>query len=266
MRVTEKRFHRFTIGVAAFIGLALIPANVFATALIIPDQGVLQIANLSGTLVGVTTLPTNCINWSGGATCNSTAVNMGVSGTSSIFSAPSTGMIWDVQSGVSLGTGGLFETVTGAGAEVGNTIDFNLNSLVVNTGATIGNCGSNAANNSCTPTGSPFTFAMDSTGTQLTISFTALLSGYTGTLASGSTAYRGLFSTQESGTVTGTGACNGVTANITSVLSCEAANGTVQATWSAAESPSATPEPMSFILLGSGLLGLSVLGRRFRRS
>jgi len=267
MRVTEVRFHRLTLAAAAFMGLALVPSNVFATALIVPDSGILQIANLTGTLVGVTSFPvaTSCINWSGGVTCAAGAVSMGVSGVSGIF-ATGTGQIWDILNGVSEGTGGLFETVTGAGPETGNTINFNLNTVITNTGATQGNCTSNAAFNTCTPAGSPFTFQEDSTGTQLTISFTALLSGYTGTLASGSTGYRAVFATQESGTVSGSGACSGVTANITSVLTCEAAGGTVQATWSAAESPTA-PEPISFLLFGSGLLGLSFLGRRrFRRS
>jgi hypothetical protein len=157
---------------------------------------------------------------------------MGVSGGSSIFSSPSTGTIKDSPYPATV-----FMTVTGAGPEAGNTIIFDLTQLVTNTGATVGNCASNAALNSCTPASSPFTFSMDITGTQLTIQFTALLNAYTGTSATGTTAYRAVFSTTQSGNVFGAGPCAGVPANITSLLACEAAGRTVRPTWSATAAP-----------------------------
>lgn len=264
MRVTRTSYRMLTLSAAALVGLAFAPTNGYATALIIPDSGILTIANVTGTVVGVTTTPSNCINWAGTGACNTTAVTMGVSGVSSIF-AVGNGTIGDILGGVSETTP--FETVTGAGVETGNTINFLLNTLVTNGGTTVGNCASNAAFNSCTPANSPFTFSEDSTGTQLTISFTALLSGYTGTSGSGTTPYRSIFATQQSGTLSGTGSCNGATANITTALTCEASGGTITATWSANESPiTGTPEPVSALLIGSGLIGVALFGRRLRRS
>jgi len=248
------------IAAVAIVGMAVMPTNGYATALIIPDQGILTIGNHVGTLVGVSTTPA-CIDWDGVGTCSATPVTMDVSGASSIF-AVGTGTIADILAGVSEATP--FETVTGAGPEAGNTINFNLNSLAVNTGATVGNCASNAAFNTCTPTGSPFTLSEDATASQVTIQFSALLSAYTGTLASGSTPYRAVFTTQESGTLTGAGACAGQTASITSILTCEGAGGTITATWSANESPlaSGVPEPYSMVLLGSALVSLALIRRR----
>lgn len=249
----------YPIAVVAFVGLAVMPTNGYATALIIPDQGILTIGNQVGTLVGVSTSPA-CIDWHGVGACSTTATTVEVSGTSSIF-AVGTGTIADILAGVPERTP--FETVTGAGVETGNTINFNLTNLVTNTGATVGNCASNAAFNSCTPAGSPFTLSEDSTGTQVTIQFSALLAAYTGASSTGTTAYRAVFTTQESGTLTGAGACAGATANITTILTCEGAGGTVTATWSANESPIAgVPEPYSMVLLGSALVSLALIRRR----
>jgi hypothetical protein len=160
-----------------------------------------------------------------------------------------------------------FETVNN-GAFVSGPITFDLTQVLVNTGPTAGNCTSNAALNSCTPANSPFTFAMDLSGTQLKISFTVFLNAYTGTSASGVSPYRAEFDATLSGNQpvnAALGACSGVADNITSILNCEAMGGTATASWSASESPLASPEPFSFVLFGSGLIGLSVLGRKIRR-
>src|ERR1035441_5765471 len=96
MRVKETRFHRLTLTAGAFIGLALGATNMFATALpVVLDGGILQLGNLSGSLVGVTT-NSFCINWGGGSTCAGATHSMNVSGSSSLFSFPSTGTIKDI--------------------------------------------------------------------------------------------------------------------------------------------------------------------------
>jgi len=152
-------------------------------------------------------------------------------------------------------------TVMGRGAEAGNTINFDFSSLVINTGATVGNCSSNAAFNSCTPAGSPFTFIESSTGTQLDIMFTALLKAYTGSSATGSTAYEALFTIPLGPTLVATPACNGEAADITNALSCLAAGGEMLSVWSASGGPvAAVPAPIagaglpSLIFAGGGLL------------
>lgn len=238
-------------------------SGAFATALPITDSGVLAISNVGGSLVGITTTPSFCVNWGGGSTCVAgTTHQMTVSGVSNLFSTSTsaTDQIKDLT-----GTGALtsFETVLGAGALAGQTIIFDLTSIPTNGAVAVGNCGSNAAFNTCTPAFSPFTFSEDSTGTQVSISFSTLMNAFTGSSATGVTGYRGVFTTQVSGTLTGSGACVGLAANITNILSCEAAGGTVSSTWSATESPiPGTPEPASLMLFGSGLMGLAAFRRR----
>src|ERR1017187_9775037 len=241
MRVMQRRFQTLlAITVAALIGLSVGQTSLFAAGLPITDGGILQISNASGTLLGWTSVPV-CLNWGGGSTCAGATHQMSVAGASNLFSTAtsSTDQIKDV---AGFGPVTLFETVSGAGALAGQTVNFDLVSIpLTNGGAGSGNCTSNAPNNSCSPAGSPFTFTEDPTGTQVSISFHTLLSAYTGTSAGGTTAYSGVFSTQLSGAFPGSGACSGVTAHITNILACQAAGGTVQATWSATETPIATP-------------------------
>jgi len=121
---------------------------------------------------------------------------MSVAGASNLFSTAtnSTDQIKDI---AGFGPVTLFETVSGAGALAGQTVNFDLLSVTLTDGgAGFGNCASNAGGNSCSPAGSPFTFTEDPTGTQVSISFSTLLSAYTGTSAGGTTAYSGIFSTQ----------------------------------------------------------------------
>ena len=188
---------------------------------------------------------------------------MSVSGSSNLFLTPSTGLIKDLTS-LTPSNVTDFETVSGAGALSGQTIHLDLASFVLGAGA--GNCASNAAFNICNPAGSAFTLSEDSTGTQVSISFTALLNAYTGTSASGTSGYRAIFTSQFSGDLTGMGACSGIAATITNILSCEGNSGTITSTWSASESPfSSVPEPVSSALVASGLLALAVHRRRSRR-
>ena len=249
---------------AAIVTLFLVPSalvSAFADVMPITDSGVLNISNLT---TGITTSPSLCLNFGGGTTCAGMTHPMNVAGTSNLFAAPGTGSIKDLNT-----TGALtdFETVTGAGALAGLTIHFDLTSVVENGSTASGNCNSNAPLNSCQPANSPFTLMENATGTVLTIEFNVLLDGYTGSSSAGSTPYEGVFSTQQAGLFAGTGACSGKAADITNFISCEAAGGTVDGTWSATEAPAPiqpTPEPISLVFLGSVLLALTPRLRRSR--
>lgn len=232
-------FHSMVFALAG-IALAISPTNVFATALPLTDSGILTIANTSGTVFGITTYPLICINWGGGSTCvQGTTHQMAVSGVSNLFSTATsaTNQIKDLPV-LPPPTITQFQTVLGAGALAGQTINFDLTSVpFTNGGAGFGDCLSNAPNNVCSPPFSPFTFQENSTGTGVTISFSVTLAAYTGTSASGSTPYVGTFSTDQTVTLSGAGACNGIAANITNILGCQAAGGTITGTWSATEAP-----------------------------
>src|ERR1017187_3357321 len=87
-----------------------------------------------------------------------------------------------------------FETVAGGSLLGAATVHFDLTSIPLpNGGAGSGNCASNAANNSCSIPDFPFTFTENSDATVVSISFMALLNAYTGTSASGTTAYTATF-------------------------------------------------------------------------
>ena len=257
------------IGVA-FGALCGLSTGAYATALPIFDSGILDLSNLGGSLVGITASPSLCINWGGGSTCVAgTEHEMTVSGISTDFSigASPTDLIQDLP-GLPGPTVVNFEEVLGSGLLGGETVHFDLTGIPLpNGGAGLGNCLSNAPDNVCAPAGSPFKLSEDDFGSQVTISFSASLNAYTGTSTSGSTPYRAIFSTTYSGTLAGAGACSGLVADITNILSCEAAGGTIDSTWSASESPilgTPTPEPANVALFGSGLLGLGLYfrGRR----
>jgi hypothetical protein len=242
----------------AITALAMSSTNLIATALPLGDGGILQITNLAGSAVGLTTVPT-CFNWGGGSTCAGAAHQFSVSGSSADFStaSSSTNQIKDL---AGFGAVSSFETVAG-GADVGSaTVTFDLTSIPTKS-STVGNCASNAPLNTCSPAGSPFTLSEGASGTQLELTFSALLNGYTGTSLSGNTAYLAIFATQFAGTFNGTGACSGVAANITNFLNCEAAGGTVITSWSAVESPTnattGVPEPNGFGLLVPILAGMA---------
>jgi hypothetical protein len=142
-------------------------------------------------------------------------------------------------------------------------VHFDLISLLPAAAGPGNNCASAAVGTSCAPTGSPF-FLYQASANQVSITLNVTLEAYTGTSGTGynaATPYVGVFTTQISGLLS-----NGAAATIPNILALENSGGSIQATWSAAESPSAIPEPMSLLLFGSGLFGVAFVGRRFRRS
>jgi len=256
----------------AGIALGTAPGNLFATALPLTDSGILDLANSSINLVGVTTFPSPCINWGGGSTCGVLTTHLtDVAGVSNLFNSALPGTIMDLST-VPPPVVPDFETVVGAGALTGMIVHFDLESIPrTNGGAGFGNCASNAPNNTCSPAGSVFSFQENSSGTGVTVSFSALLDAYTGSVATGFTPYNATFQTTQTQTLNGSGACSGIAATITNILACEGASGTIAATWSATEGPqpivmTGTPEPATLVLFGSGLLAVGFIGRRrFRR-
>jgi hypothetical protein len=253
--------------------LLVLSFSAAADALPITDTGVLNITNNVGSLFAITSAPF-CVNWGGGSTCVAgTTHQMNVAGPSNLFStaASATDQIKDLPS-LPPPTLTDFETVLGAGAIAGQTVHFDLTSIPINASAS-GTCSGAGANNplnSCTPANSAFTLTMVSSNV-VAIGFNAHLNAYTGTSAGGVTPYNGIFTTQIAGALTGTGPCSGLAANITNILGCEAAGGTVTNTWSATESPVTTtgtvPEPSTMLLLSTALLvvGLVVRKRRFHQ-
>jgi hypothetical protein len=266
----EKKVMNRLLVKAAIVTLFLVTSalvSAFADVMPITDSGLLNITNSPVSTLGITGLTTPlCLNFGGGTTCAGMTHPMDVAGAgnSNLFVSPGTGSIKDLNT-----TGALtdFETVTGAGALTGQTIHFDLTSVVVNGSTASGNCNSNAPLNSCQPANSPFALMENAAGTVLFIGFNVLLDGYTGSSSTGSTPYEGVFTTQQAGLFSGTGACSGKAADITNFISCEAAGGTLDVNWSATEAPvpiQPTPEPISLVFLGSVLLALTPRLRRSR--
>ena len=238
--------------------MAITPASVFATAIPLGGGGVLNLANMIGGVVGVSSVPA-CVAFSGNtATCNGTSGDA-VSGTDPIFGT--TGTIKDISTSFPI-IG--FETVVTTSGP--SPAIFDLMSIMTPSGFSA--CTATTNSGSC----STGTFVLtQNSPTQVSIGLTTNLIGYTGTSASGFTPYIGVFTTQISGNLSAFGctvtATNDCTDTIGNVLQLELAGGVVKSTWSATESPvTGVPEPTSFILLGSGLLVLGMVRRNARRS
>jgi hypothetical protein len=148
---------------------------------------------------------------------------------------------------------------------------FDLPALTLNA-VTTGNCTSTAVNDVCSPINSPFTLINSNTvdpttgqADSVTVKLNLNLIGYKNSLADGSTAYFGGFSTTITGPLLGV-----QDANIASVLAAIMASQTISgASWQATISPTAaamTPESGSWFMFitGVGLMSVSWFARRDR--
>jgi hypothetical protein len=246
----------------AFLAVTTIAvAPSFATPIPLGGGGVVNVSNVTGDLVAVSSIPA-CIAFSGVvSTCNGTTP-ISVSGTDPIFGT--TGTIKDIGTSFPITA---FKTVNLTIA--GGPAIFDLLNIITPSGFSA--CTTATTSGSC----STGTFVLtQSSPTQVAITLSTNEIGYLGSSATGSTQYLGIFTTQISGTLNafgcvdnGTGNC---TATIGNILAFEATGHTIRSTWSATESPVAggVPEPGTLVMLltGAGLMGVSVFVKKARKA
>jgi hypothetical protein len=127
---------------------------------------------------------------------------------------------------------------------------FDLQNIFAGVGSAA-NCTNNNIGSVCTPPGSPFTLTQTNTGVTVTLAMSGV--AYTGTSSTGASPTGGLFTAQ----VTTPG-------HITEVLAEVANNTLVKQTYSASFTSTAVPEPATFGLIGTALLGVGLL--KFQRA
>lgn len=252
------KFKNSVIGrrVAGFaVGLALIAisaTSVFATPIPLGGGGVVNVSNVSGTLLSVTSLPP-CIAFSGiTSPCSGTTAVL-VSGIDPIFGT--SGTIKDI-SGTPVTSFKTVNLTTGGGPAI-----WDLLNIITPSGFSA--CTTSTSSGAC----STGTFVLtQSSPTQVSITLALNEIGYLGSSGTGSTPYIGIFTTQLSGTIAG---CTGNNCAVTigNLLLWEGAGHSISSTWSGTESPvSGVPEPMSLSMVGIGLLGLGLISRRRKKS
>lgn len=245
---------RSALAVVALSGLMVGPT--IASPIPLGGGGVVNLSNSPGKLVAVSS-NTPCIAFSGLApSCPGGPTADIVSGVDPIFGT--TGTIKDISTTFPIVA---FETVNLTIA--GGPAIWDLLNIITPSG--FSNCTTSTNSGAC----STGTFVLSQTSpTQVSISLSLNEIGYLGTSSTGSTPYVSVFTTQLSGDLTAFG-CTGPNCadTIGNILLWESGAGhEISSTWSATESPvAATPEPASYGLIGSGLIGLVLFGRKLSK-
>lgn len=258
MLAKQKKFQSIALTAMALAVFAVVPSSLLGASIPLGNGAVLDLSNMSGQLVGVSNA---CINWGIPSACQTTTgIQDTVSGNdSTVFTNGSTSLdtIKDLPAGVLIP---LVDFMTVQSPLTGSEVFFDLTGIVIPAIPVGNNCTIFALSAICNAGGgSPF-LLVQTGDNQVSISFDTTEIAYTGNSTSGSTPYVSVFTTQISGTL-----LNGNTDTIPNILNYVAGGGAIDSTWSASQSP-VVPEPMSFILLGSGLLGMGLLSRWSRRS
>jgi hypothetical protein len=274
MRLPKTAVRQFTLAIVGLTVSAVGPREMFANPIPLGGGGVLNASNMAGGTLAITS-NAPCISFSGASTCAGATTGIGLSGTDPIFGA--TGTIKDIGTALPITS---FKTANLTVA--GGPAIFDLESIATPAGFPL--CTFTTISGSC----STGTFVLtQTTPNQVSLSFTTNEIGYLGSSATGSTPYIGVFTSQLSGNLSGFGcivsspqSCTDTIANIL-IFEATAAqttaagigaigqSGTIRSTWSVTESPTTTtaptPEPVSFVLIGSGLFGVALYRRRYRR-
>lgn len=267
----KRIFHGRTFSATAFMMLAMGSSNLFATPIPLGGGGVLNGANMTGGVVALTS-NSPCIAFSGSSVCAGAVTGIGISGVDPIFGT--SGTIKDIGTALPETAFKTANLTIGGGPAI-----FDLLGIQTPSGFPL--CTFTTVSGAC----STGTFVFVQVGSQVAISFTTNEVGYLGSSATGSSPYEGIFTAQLSGgltqfgcVVSGAQTCTDTIANIlifqataaqttAAGLGAIGQSGTVRSSWSVTESPAAavsTPEPFSFLMVGSGLAGVVLFARQAR--
>jgi len=231
--MTKARFYKTSAQVLACAFLIAGWANMYATPLPQAGGAVLNISNMTGSLVGLSNV---CVNWNSAAPCTNPpfAVQDTISGSDpALFTVGSTAQdtIKSLPAGVVLP---LIDFLTVQSPLPGGLVHFDLISVVIPAVPLNNNCTVFAVGAICSPGGGSPYILVQASANQVAISFSTTEQAYTGTSGVGynaATAYNGIFTTQISGLLP-----NGQRVTVPNVLSFMGGGGVLTATWSSTHS------------------------------